>query len=89
MPELQLMGGEQDGHTVMLTTSECPEVFFAVPLADAAKIHAVRGNLKRLVMRDKLATLAYRFDCITADDGRVVLRYVRAPEMDKRVTCEP
>lgn len=83
MPELQLMGGEQDGHTVTVATSNCPEVFYAVPLADVEKIRAANGNLNRLILRDKLATLAYRFDKIHAIDGRVELRYVRAPEMDK------
>lgn len=83
MPELQLVGGEQDGHKVTVATSNCPEVFYAVPLADVEKIRAVRGNLNRLILRDRLAILAYRFDKIHAVDGRVELRYVRAPEMDK------
>lgn len=86
MPEIQLMGGEQDGHTVTTTTENCPEVFYAVPLADAQKIRETRGNLKKLVMRDKLATLAYRFDRVVAVDGRVELRYVRDPSMDKERT---
>lgn len=91
MPELQLMGGEQDGHTVMVATSNCPEVFYAVPLADVQKIRAVQNSLDRLILRDKLAVLAYRFDKIVAIDGRVELRYVRTPELDKEQVshCEP
>lgn len=83
MPDLQLVGGEQDGHTVRVATSNCPEVFYAVPLADVEKIRAAVGNLNRLILRDKLACLAYRFDKIVAVDGHVELRYLRAPEMDK------
>ena len=83
MPELQLVGGEQDVHTVRVATSNCPEVFYAVPLADVEKIRAASGNLNRLILRDKLARLAYRFDKILSIEGRVELRYVRAPEMDK------
>ena len=83
MPELQLVGGEQDGHTVRVATSNCPEVFYAVPLADVEKIRAASGNLNRLILRDKLARLAYRFDKILSIEGRVELRYVRAPELDK------
>jgi hypothetical protein len=84
MPEIQLMGGEQDGHTVTTNTENCPEVFYAVPLADAELIRTTKGNLKKLTLRDKLATLAYRFDRVIATEGRVELRYVRDPSMDKK-----
>jgi hypothetical protein len=83
MPDLQLVGGEQDGHTVKVATSNMPEVFYAVPLADVEKIRSAHGNLNRLILRDKLARLAYRFDKIISIDGHVELRYVRAPEKDK------
>lgn len=86
MPDIQLIGGEQDGHTVTTTTENCPEIFYAVPLADGEKIRTTRGNLKKVVMRNKLAILAYRFDRVVASEGRVELRYVRDPSMDKERT---
>lgn len=84
MPEIQLMGGEQDGHTVTIPSiSDCPEIFYAVPLADLEKIRATEGTTQRLAIREKLATLAYRFDRIHVTGDDATLRYSRAPERDK------
>ena len=85
VPELQFVGGEQDGHTVTVSTiNHCPEYFYAVPLADLEKIRAAPDVFQRLVIREKLAILAYRFERILITNRTISLRYVRHPEMDDR-----
>jgi hypothetical protein len=83
------MGGECDGHTVMISHGDRPEVFYAVPLLDNEKIRATKGKEAKLAVRDRLAILAYEYRDDgehRTEDGSLEFRYYRCPEKDKGVS---
>lgn len=92
MAVLHLFGGECDGHIVMISQGDRPDVFFAVPLLDNERIREAKGKEAKLAIRDRLATLAYEY----VDDGQQHRtaegvpehRYLRCPGKD-RVTDTP
>lgn len=75
------MGGEKDGLELSLSDDDAPDLYFALPNADEDKIKKTRGNEAKRELRDKLATLAYKFDPHSSTQDRYVMR--RRPELDK------
>lgn len=75
------MGGEKDGLELSLSDDDAPDLYFALPNADEDKIKKTRGNEAKRELRDKLATLAYKFDPHSSTQDRFVMR--RRPELDK------
>ena len=57
-----LYGGEQDGYgtTIDLRTADVPEFFYIWPVCEDLKISGASGK-KRMVLANKLATLAYEY----------------------------
>ena len=85
MPHIHLMGGEQDGQLVPNADAKNrPEIYFAVPLVDDAKVKDERGQRKKDELRKRLGTLAYRFEKEFLREGiGLEYVYVRAPKLDK------
>ena len=75
------VGGEKDGLELSLSDDDAPDLYFALPNADEDKIKKTRGNEAKRELRDKLATLAYKFDPHSSTQDRFVMR--RRPELDK------
>lgn len=86
MPHIHLMGGEQDGQLVPNADAKNrPEIYFAVPLVDDAKVKDERGQRKKNELREKLGVLAYRFEKEFLREGiGLEYVYVRAPKLDKK-----
>ena len=78
---MTLFGGEKDGLELSLSDDDAPDLYFALPNADEDKIKKTRGNEAKRELRDKLATLAYKFDPHSSTQDRYVMR--RRPELDK------
>lgn len=78
---MTLVGGEKDGLELSLSDDATPDVYYALPNADEDKIKKTRGNEAKRELRDKLATLAYKFDPHSSTKDRYVMQ--RRPELDK------
>lgn len=78
---MSLVGGEKDGLELSLSDDDAPDLYFALPNADEDKVKKTRGNEAKRELRDKLATLAYKFDPHSSTQDRFVMR--RRPELDK------
>lgn len=88
MPHIHLMGGEQDGQLVPNATKR-PDIYFAVPLADDARVKDVRGQRKKDELRERLGTLAYCFEKEVVREGiGIEYVYVRAPKLDKKAPAQ-
>ena len=74
-------GGEKDGLELSLSDDDAPDLYFALPNADEDKVKKIKGNEAKRELRDKLATLAYKFDPHSSTQDRFVMR--RRPELDK------
>lgn len=85
MPHIHLVGGEQDGQLVPNANAKTrPDVYFAVPLADDAKLKSAEGQRKKNELRKRLGVLAYKFDKEVVKEGiGTEYVYVRAPQLDK------
>ncbi len=87
---VHLYGGEQDGFRCKIELkTKAPKKFFIWHVNDGAKIDEVRGQ-QRMVLKNKLATMAYElFDEIPdGGDGLKEYRYKRLESADK-VTADP
>ena len=91
MAVLHLFNGECDGHTVMISHADRPDVFYAVPLLDNEIIRNTKGKEAKLAVRDSLAILAYEYrddgEHRTVD-GALEFRYYRCAAKDKISTAE-
>lgn len=85
MPQIQLIGGELDGLTVLLPAVQArPDVYFAVPLVDEALVRATKGTKARAAMRRKLGVLAYTYEkTVRKDKVGWEYQYQRSPELDR------
>jgi len=86
MPKMVLFGGEkdgmgQDGELTIDGANDCPNVFYAVPLADEERIRMTKGVEAKRKMRDRLAVLAYEFDARASTATTFIMR--RRPSLDK------
>lgn len=85
MPKMILFGGEKDGHgqdgELTVSAKDRPDVFYAVPNLDEEKVTKTKGKDAKLVVRDKLACLAYEFDEESSSKDRFVM--VRNAKLDK------
>lgn len=90
MPHIALYGGEQDGQLIPdANEKDRPEVYYAVPLADDSKLKEVRGQQKKNQLREKLGTLAYKYEKRVMREGiGLELVYVRAPQLDKKARTQ-
>lgn len=89
MPHIHLVGGEQDGQLVPNAPKDRPKVYYAVPLADDAKLKSVRGQKKKDELRERLGVLAYRFEKEVVKEGiGTEFVYVRAPKLDKKAPAQ-
>lgn len=76
MSQIQLMGGEADGYVVDVREEDCPEIFYAVPLLDEARIQTLPRK-ERAQQRAERSVLAYRrISRVESPDG-VFYRYQR------------
>lgn len=86
---IQLHGGEQDGYRTNIDMrGGIPEMFFIWRASDSEKVSSATGK-KRMVLADKLAVLAYRYESEKPKagvPGERELRYVRHAEADKKVS---
>jgi hypothetical protein len=85
MPQIQLVGGELDGLTLLLPAVQArPDVYYAVPLVDEVLVRATKGTKARAAMRRKLGVLAYAYDkTVRKEKVGWEYQYVRSPEQDK------
>jgi hypothetical protein len=85
MPQIQLVGGELDGLTLLLPAVQVrPDVYYAVPLVDEVLVRATKGTKARAAMRRKLGVLAYAYDkTVRREKVGWEYQYVRCPEQDK------
>lgn len=85
---IQLFGGEQDGYrTCVDLRGEVPELFYIWPVADSEVIAMAAGR-KRVLLADKLATLAYKLvehNYRPGLPGNSELRYARHADADKKL----
>lgn len=90
MPEvhIQLFGGEQDGYrTNVDLRGDIPDLFYIWRAVDNELIAMASGK-KRMILADKLATLAYKLSEEAARPGvpgDIELRYVRHADADKKL----
>lgn len=80
-PKIVLYGGEKDGWEDDIDPADRPDVYYMIPYADEGKLSCIKSNRERLELRDKLATLAYRYDPARSSANR--FRMYRAPELDR------
>lgn len=82
MPQIQLFQGEHDGDVIKITIDR-PDIFYAVPSEAEEKIKAAIGAKAKLDLRQKLSTMAYKFDKVINRTGiGLEYQYVRSPELD-------
>jgi hypothetical protein len=82
MAKLQLFGGEMDGWEMKnVPVASRPDVFYAVPRLDEDKIKSTSGSRAKQELRQKLATLAYKFDPDRSTANH--FKMTRCPELDR------
>jgi hypothetical protein len=78
-----LVNGELDGWDREVSCSDIPQVFYGVPAYEEKRITDTRGTDAKQALRDKLATLAYKYSPTLSTPE--CFKLVRAPELDKVV----
>lgn len=81
MAKMQLMGGEKDGWSDNVSPDFRPDVHFAVPNLDEDLIKKAHGTNAKQELRDRLATLAYKYDADKSTANH--FRMMRCPELDR------
>jgi hypothetical protein len=85
MPRMELFGGEKDGYgrdgELMIPESSRPDVFYVVPNLDEDKLSKAKSKQAKIELRDKLATLAYKFDPDLSSAEH--FKMMRCPELDR------
>lgn len=85
---IHLYGGEQDGfrRRIALKT-KAPQKFYIWRVRDGQKIEAAKGK-ERMILQNRLATMAYELFDEAEVDGERELRYRRLESADK-VAADP